>query len=63
MRQNGFVIPDNLKNATIGRTIRFTESLFEDLHQIAAQNGISFNKLVLLCCNYALEQMKIEELS
>ena len=50
-----FKIEKELKKANVARTIRFTEPLFEELNQVAAQNGISFNHLVLQCCKYALE--------
>jgi len=53
-----FEIDTTLKNANIPRTVRFTEGLFEELNKIAAENGISFNLLVLQCCRYALDNME-----
>lgn len=53
-----FKIEKELKNANIARTIRFTENLFEDLNQLAFENNISFNLLVLQCCKYALNNME-----
>ena len=50
-----FKIEKELKNANVPRTIRFTESLFEELNKLASENKISFNLLVLQCCKYALE--------
>ena len=50
-----FKIDNELKSANVARTIRFTEKLFEQLNQFAADNKISFNLLVLQCCKYALE--------
>ncbi|MBP3382198.1 MAG: hypothetical protein J6L00_06065 [Clostridia bacterium] len=50
-----FKIENEFKNANISRTVRFTETLFEELNAVAAQNDISFNLLVLQCCKYALE--------
>lgn len=50
-----FKIENEFKGANISRTVRFTESLFEELNKIAAENDISFNLLVLQCCKYALE--------
>lgn len=41
--------------STVPRTIRFTEELFTDLNEIAYKEGISFNKLVLQCCQYAID--------
>lgn len=49
-----FIVENEFKNANISRTIRFTEGLFEELNQTAAENDISFNLLVLQCCKYAL---------
>ncbi len=54
---NMFKIDNELKNANVARTVRFTESLFEKLNKTAAENNISFNLLVLQCCKYALEDM------
>ena len=53
-----FEVDNTLKNANVPRTIRFTESMFEELNEIATQNNISFNLLVLQCCRYALDNMK-----
>lgn len=52
-----FKIDNELKNANVARTVRFTEPLFEKLNKTAAENNISFNLLVLQCCKYALEDM------
>ena len=56
-----FKIDNKLKNANVARTVRFTEPLFERLNKVAAQNGVSFNLLVLQCCQYALDDMLNEE--
>ncbi len=50
-----FSIDKSLKRANIARTIRFTESLFELLNRYSYIYDISFNALVLQCCQYALE--------
>ncbi len=55
-----FKIDKELKNANVPRTIRFTESLFEELNKLASKNKISFNLLVLQCCKYALEHQEQE---
>lgn len=52
-----FKIDNELKNANVPRTVRFTEPLFEKLCKTAADNNISFNLLVLQCCKYALDDM------
>lgn len=56
-----FKIENELKSATVARTVRFTEPLFEKLNTLAAQNGISFNLLVLQCCKYALDNLETEK--
>ena len=53
-----FKVDNELKSANIPRTVRFTEPLFEKLNKTAAENGISFNLLVLQCCKYALDDMR-----
>ena len=50
-----FRIDSRSNKANIARTIRFTENLFELLSQIAFDNDMSFNVLVLQCCKYALD--------
>ena len=56
-----FKIDNEMKSADIPRTIRFTEALFDELHEVSAKNGISFNLLVLQCCKYALENLDENE--
>lgn len=56
-----FKVDKKLKTANVSRTVRFTESLFEQLNQVAKENEISFNHLVLQCCQYALEHMDESE--
>lgn len=57
-----FKVRNEFKGANISRTIRFTDELFETLSQIAKENEISFNLLVLQCCKYALDDMESENL-
>ena len=42
------------------KTIRMPDELIEKLQQLATSNDISFNQLVVQCCEFALENM-IEE--
>lgn len=56
-----FEVENKFKNANVARTIRFTEGLFDRLNNIAAKNDISFNLLVLQCCQYAIDNMKDDE--
>jgi predicted CopG family antitoxin len=50
-----FTIEKKHKNANIRTTIRFTEPLYEKLTEYKEKHGISFNELVLKCCEYALD--------
>lgn len=56
-----FKVENEFKNANISRTIRFTDKLYEELNNIAQENQISFNLLVLQCCKYAIENMEGEK--
>lgn len=56
-----FKIDNEMKNANIARTIRFTEPLFERLNETAQNNNVSFNLLVLQCCKYALDNMQQDD--
>lgn len=58
-----FRIQKDYQGANVPRTIRFTPDLFEQLNQIAAENNISLNLLVLQCCTYAIENMDPEQKS
>lgn len=53
-----FIVKNDFKNANISRTIRFNNDIFEKLSEVANENDVSFNLLVLQCCKYALENMK-----
>ena len=50
-----------VKEARIPRTIRFTESVFQQLSKCAKENDISFNSVVLQCCEFALSKYKNKE--
>lgn len=54
-------IDKSLSRPNIPRTIRFTEELFDALLEISEKEEISFNSLVLQCCNYALSNYKNKE--
>ena len=45
------------KSASSNKTVRLPNELIERLERIAAENDVSFNRLVVQCCEYALEQM------
>lgn len=49
------------KNESSNKTIRMPDDLIEKLEKLAQKNDISFNKVVVQCCEYALENMKKEK--
>lgn len=52
-----FKVEKKFSNANVARTVRFTPEIFDRLSQLAIDNGVSFNFLVLQCCDYALKMM------
>ena len=46
------------KPTSSNRTIRMPDTLIETLGKIATEQGISFNQLVVQCCEFALEHLK-----
>ena len=48
------------KPSSSNKTIRMPDTLIEQLERLAAKHDISFNQLVVQCCEYALENMKPE---
>ena len=40
------------------KTIRMPDELIDRLQKMADENDISFNQLVVQCCEYALEHQK-----
>ena len=45
------------KQISINKTVRMPD-LIHKLEAIAEKEGVSFNKLVIQCCEYALGQME-----
>ncbi len=43
------------KTKSSNKTIRMPDELIEKIQSLADLNDISFNKLVVQCCEYALE--------
>jgi predicted HicB family RNase H-like nuclease len=53
-----FVIDkDEDKISSINRTIRMKPDLFDKITQLSEQSGVSFNKIVNQCIEYALDNM------
>lgn len=46
------------KNETINKTFRLPIGLSKKLQEVAQEQGISMNNLVIQCCEYALNDMK-----
>lgn len=51
-----FRIDKTFSRADVAKTIRFTEELDAKLTALAKGERISFNELVLRCCQYALDE-------
>lgn len=49
------------KDGSSNKSVRMSNSLIERLEKIANEKEISFNKVVVQCCEYALSNMKDEE--
>jgi len=52
-----FTIDNQFSNANTARTVRFPETIFEELNDAAGKNNVSFNLLILQCCRYALDHL------
>lgn len=46
------------KPSASNKTIRMPDTLIEKLEDLAGKNDISFNQLVIQCCEYAIEHLK-----
>lgn len=46
------------KPKSSNRTIRMPDELIETLGKLATEREISFNQLVIQCCEFALEHLK-----
>ena len=46
------------KPTSSNRTIRMPDDLIETLGKLANEQGISFNQLVIQCCEFALEHLE-----
>lgn len=49
------------KPSASNKTVRMPDSLIEKLEKLAGKNDISFNQLVIQCCEYAIEHIKCSE--
>ena len=57
-----FVITkDENKMSSINRTVRFRPEHFEKLTELSVQTGVSFNKILTQCIEFALSRLGPEE--
>lgn len=49
---------DQVKINSVNRTIRMKPELFDKINQISEKTGVSFNKIINQCIEYALENMQ-----
>lgn len=49
------------KPSSSNKTIRMPDILIEKLEYLASKNDISFNQLVIQCCEYAIEHLKKQD--
>ena len=51
------------KPTSSNRTIRMPDTLINKIMQLAAEQDISFNQIVIQCCEYAIENLpkKVEK--
>lgn len=50
------------KPESSNKTIRMSNELIEKLERLAARKDVSFNQLVIQCCEYALNDLPKEDL-
>ena len=53
-----FTVEKRYKNANIRKTVRFPDELLDRIIEFQEKSGVSFNELVLRCCEYALDNIK-----
>ena len=51
------------KPTSSNKTVRMPDELINKLEVLAAQNDISFNQLVIQCCEYAIKDLEKTEKS
>lgn len=49
------------KPSASNKTIRMPDTLIENLEMLAEKNDVSFNQLIIQCCEYAIEHLKQSE--
>ena len=54
------IIKDENKISSINRTVRFKPEHFEKLNELSDQTGVSFNKILTQCIEFALSRVETE---
>lgn len=49
------------KEENISKTLRFPSSIIKKIEELAHHNDLSFNQVVVQCCEYALANLDSEE--
>ena len=49
------------KPSSSNRTVRMPDELIEKLSSLASEQDISFNQLVVQCCEFALDQLESKD--
>ena len=52
------ITPDTEKISSINRTIRIKPDCFDKIMEISSKTGVSFNKVVNQCLEYALDNLE-----
>ena len=55
-----FKVNKKTNKVTIPHTLRFDESLYEELQALASKENVAFNTLIMQCCKYALDNLESE---
>ena len=56
-----FIIQKPHAKANVSKTIRFTEDLNNQIIEVAHKEDVSFNELVIQCCQFALNHYQMTD--
>jgi hypothetical protein len=48
------------KEEYVNRTFRLSQKLIDKMYAVCGEKNISLNKLVVMCVNYALDDLEVE---
>ena len=54
------ILKDENKISSINRTVRFKPEHFDKLNELSIQTGVSFNKILTQCIEFALSRLESE---